>query len=185
MLKFALLLLVSFVVISPASAIDKSYLGEWSATDCGGEPALIITPTGISGTEYLCKTTKSSKSKKGWALIMKCGGEDGDYSYKTTFLLLKNGRLRETNADRTTEFRRCSGAQAEAPSTKAGTKAGNKLDTPWGRITQKQFANKCVECMNESQAMGRSVGGYCPPDCVDVFSTQMTCDNQGKCHVTP
>ena len=184
MLKFALLLLVSFVMISPASAIDKSYLGDWSVSPtCMDDEILTITPKGTSGIEHLCTTTKSSKGKKGWTLTMKCVGEGEHYTMNTTFLLLKNGRLRQTTKGRKViEHQRCSGGQSAAPLTSAGTEAGNKLDTPWGRITQKQFANKCVECFNEAQTLRRSVGGYCPPNCAEI---EMTCDNQGVCHATP
>ena len=178
MIKLAFLLLVSFMMISPASAIDKSYLGQWSDTKPCDDTALSINPGGISGLDYQCKTTKSSKSKKGWTLTMSCTGEGEAGVDKISFLLLKNGHLRLTRGTRVTELRRCSGAQVAAPTKQTGA----MLDTPFGRVTPKQFANKCVECFNEAMSIGRSVGGYCPANCAQV---EMTCDNQGKCHVTP
>ncbi|WP_192179688.1 hypothetical protein [Mesorhizobium amorphae] len=182
MWKFFLFLLVSFAMISPASAIDESYLGQWSAKTVCDLDDLTITQKGISGQEYACKTTKSKKSKSGWNLTLSCAGEGVEYTTNATFLLLRNGRLRQTIKGQATEFRRCRGASSEVPPKK---QTGAKLDTPWGRLTPRQFTLRCVECFNEAQSMGRGIGGYCPGDCVEIFSTQMTCDNQGKCRANP
>lgn len=41
-----------------------------------------------------------------------------------------------------------------------------------------QFGKQCVACMNEAHRLGRSVGGFCPGSCTEVYE-KMICDNRG------
>jgi hypothetical protein len=48
-----------------------------------------------------------------------------------------------------------------------------------------QFAQECIKCQNEALGVGRSVGGYCPSACTEVFSKEI-CDGQGmRCRPGP
>lgn len=47
--------------------------------------------------------------------------------------------------------------------------------------TPKQFAKECIRCQDEVLNAGRSVMGYCPGDCGQVYTTEI-CDSQMKCH---
>lgn len=177
MVALAPLALTSMVSVS--AAIDQAYLGEWaqSGETCDGDRTFRITKGGMSGREFACRTTRSSQSNSGWKFRMACTGEGNEYVLNLRWLLLKSGRLRETIDGKTLEYRRCSGGSEQS-------EAAGK-NTPFGRTGTKEFARKCVACFNDAQQMGRSVGGYCPSDCVDVFSTEMVCDNQGHCRLRP
>lgn len=169
----ALGILIATVVT--ASAIDAAYIGTWSrsADKCDLDEVFRITRQGMSGHEFACTTTRSSRDGNGWSLRLACSGEGNKYNLDLRWQLLENGRLRETGKGKVVEYARCPGS-AKPPSQPA------LMDTPFGRVTQEEFARKCVGCFNEAQGMGRSVGGYCSVGCVDVFST-MVCDNRGRC----
>jgi len=170
-------ILLSTAVTS--SAIDTAYLGTWSrsADKCEFDDVFRITRQGMSGHEFACKTTRSSRSENGWSLRLACSEEGNTYTLDVRWQLLENGRLRQTSKGKVTEYARCAGSAT--PRSQPAL-----MDTPFGRVTQQEFARKCVGCFNEAQGMGRSVGGYCPVGCVDVFST-MVCDNRGQCRAGP
>jgi hypothetical protein len=46
--------------------------------------------------------------------------------------------------------------------------------------TREQFAKQCIKCQDEALKIGRSVGGFCPSDCADVYSEEV-CDSKGRC----
>jgi hypothetical protein len=49
--------------------------------------------------------------------------------------------------------------------------------------TPAQFASECIKCQSEALGVGRSVGGYCPGTCGDVYAKEI-CD-QGGMHCRP
>jgi hypothetical protein len=177
LVRLTLLIFTWALMSSTSNAIDNTYVGTWSRNAaCEIDEAFQITQQGMSGHEFICTTTRSLREKGGWNLRLSCSAEGESYTLNVRWRLLKSGNLRQTIKGKTVEFLRCS-------SKKAPQSEVSKMNTPFGRVTPDEFAQKCVECMNESQELGRSVGGYCPPDCVDVFSNNMICDNQGKCRV--
>ena len=179
LLRLAVLLVALALTISTSRAIEDVYFGTWSkiAGKCDPDEVIQITKEGVSGNEYACKTTRSSRDKNGWNLRMSCDGEGYNWTLNLRWRLLKSGRLRETAKGKTVEYTRCTAV--------AGPQSQSTMDTPFGRLTPREFTLKCVECFNDAQQMNRSVGGYCPPDCVPVFSEQMICDNQGRCRAGP
>ena len=150
---------------SSAAAIDSAYLGTWarSGAKCEDDRVMYITRDGLSGHEWGCTTNRAKREKSGWSLRLSCSAEGTDYALRLHWRLLKNGRLRETIDGKVREYSRCS--------TRAATES-----------QPESFAAQCVACFNEAQQLVRSVGGYCPPDCVPVFST-MVCDSSGICHL--
>jgi hypothetical protein len=50
--------------------------------------------------------------------------------------------------------------------------------------TPAQFARECIKCESEALGMGRSVMGYCPGDCGDVYSKEI-CDQGEGMHCRP
>jgi hypothetical protein len=180
LVRLLLSLVASMLMATAAKAIDGAYVGIWtrSGGKCEFDEAFRITREGIAGHEYVCTTTRSSRDKNGWSVRLSCSGEGNQYTLDLRWRLLKNGRLRETINGKTGEYVRCAsitGSQSEA----------EVRDTPFGRITPREFARQCVSCFNDAQQMGRSVGGYCPPDCVDIFSNNMVCGNDGRCRLGP
>lgn len=180
LVRLSFLLAAWASMASTSGAIDADYIGEWSPKGgvCEFDELFSITRDGMTGQEFACTTKRSGRSMHGWILQLECSAEGGNYTLNISWRLLKNGRLRQTIKAKTLEFRRClaiKGQQSEAA----------KMDTPFGRVTSEEFAGKCVECFNDAQQMGRSVGGYCPGDCVDIFSTRMVCDDKGLCKVGP
>jgi hypothetical protein len=150
---------------SPAFAIDGKILGSWSASPkCEDDMTVHIKRNEYSGVEFACRILKTKRDKGGWRATLRCTGEGEEYSQSVHWRMLKNGRLRQSIDGRTIEMRRCSQAA--------------KVNSP-----ANDFANKCVACFNEAQELGRSVGGFCWPDCTDVFTT-MICDSKGtNCHL--
>ena len=45
--------------------------------------------------------------------------------------------------------------------------------------TPAQFARECIKCQSEALGMARSVGGYCPGTCGDVYAKEI-CDQGGN-----
>ena len=47
-----------------------------------------------------------------------------------------------------------------------------------------EFERKCIACLKEAHSLGRSVGGFCPVHCADVYG-RMVCDRNGSCRPGP
>lgn len=156
-----LALAVVLAMAMPSSAFDRNYVGAWSATArCDDDMTDRITRDGWSGTEFSCKTLRSKREKGGWRVNFTCAAEGENYAISVHWRLLKNGRLRQSIAGRkTVDFFRCEPAAAR-------------------NSQSSDFAQRCLACFNEAQQLGRSVGGFCRPDCADVFMT-MVCDSKG------
>ena len=81
--------------------------GRKSREKCDPDEVIQITKEGVSGNEYACKTTRSSRDKNGWNLRMSCDGEGYNWTLNLRWRLLKSGRLRETAKGKTVEYTRC------------------------------------------------------------------------------
>ncbi len=156
----ALALLLGMAV--PSFALDKKYLGSWSTSaKCEEDMIVHIKRDEYSGTEFHCRALRSKREKGGWRADFSCAAEGEEYALSVHWMLTKNGRLKQAiDGRRVVEMRRCS------PAVTRSSQPSN-------------FAQECMSCFNEAQQLGRSVGGFCRPNCADVFMT-MVCDSKGS-----
>lgn len=159
--RLSILLSMLCIAVSPALAVDSKIFGSWSASPkCEDDMTVHIKRNEYSGVEFVCSFARTRPERGGWRVTLDCTGEGENYTLDVRWRMLKNGRLQQSIAGRRTiEMRRCSAA------TKAQSPASD-------------FAKQCVACFNEAQELGRSVGGFCWPDCADVFAT-MVCSSEG------
>lgn len=72
---------------------------------------------------------------------------------------------------------------AGAQSPQARKKEPSIADGPSG-FQPGEFERKCIACLMQAHSVGRSVGGFCPVHCADVYG-RMICDRNGSCRPGP
>jgi hypothetical protein len=72
---------------------------------------------------------------------------------------------------------------AGAQSPQARKKEPSIADGPSG-FKPGEFERKCIACLKQAHSVGRSVGGFCPVHCADVYG-RMVCDRNGSCRPGP
>lgn len=161
----SLLILLLLMPALPSRAMDEALFGVWGRTSgtCDEDMVITIARDGLSGMEFFCTAKRSKREKSGWRVQFACAEEGRDYALRVHWRLLKNGTLREVIDGKTREYKRCD------------------RNAPASKTKPKTFAEQCVACYNEAFQLGRSVGGRCRPECLDV---RMNCDEQtGMCKV--
>jgi hypothetical protein len=99
------------LISTPALAIDPDYVGAWApspeACKDGGRTAFRITPKGTYGREWSCEIKQATSDGAGWLVHLSCAVEGTESTPTWRWYLAPNGRLREAQKDRLSEYVRC------------------------------------------------------------------------------
>ncbi|MBE7158922.1 MAG: hypothetical protein INR62_10915 [Rhodospirillales bacterium] len=102
---------LALLASTPAWAIDKAYLGVWTAKagecDFSGAGPFRITARGLEEHETSCRTKRARQDSTGWSVQMSCANEGSVDKISLHWQLLSNGHLKEVSKDGNKDYVRC------------------------------------------------------------------------------